>query len=540
MLRAATLRLRRSRSGVRDRWRRFAGLPGVVAAAVSGAALALAFPPFDLWPLAFAAVAALSLLTRGRTGRRGGVLGLVFGLGFFVVLLRWLHVVGWDAVLALACLQAAFLVPLGAALAWTSRWRAWPVAHAVLWVGVEALRAREPFGGLPWGRLAFSQADSPLVRLAAVGGSPLVSLAVAGVGVALAATACTIRPARLRTLVPLAAAGALFGTAALAPVTHGGPTQTTVALVQGNVPRAGYDTAQQQQVVFANHVKATHDLATAVRAGTAPKPDLVIWPENSSDSDPFGHLPVQFAIDGAVDDIGAPTLVGAVLDAGPTHVRNVGIVWSPNTGPGAFYTKRHPVPFGEYLPMRGLVSTLFSRFHRVPRDFEAGHTPGVLDLGSTRIGDVICFEIAYDGLVRDVVRSGGRVIVVQTNNATYGRTGQPQQQLAITRLQAIAHGRAVVVAATSGISAVIDPDGTVRHRTKEFTREVVVSQVPLLSGTTWADRLGGWPEAALSLAALACAALAAPWRRRAAQEASVGSTAPAEVALPEGPDTAPP
>jgi apolipoprotein N-acyltransferase len=264
--------------------------------------------------------------------------------------------------------------------------------------------------------------------------------------------------------------------------------------------------------VFANHVAATHDLAAAVRAGTAPKPDLVIWPENSSDMDPFGHLPVEFAIDAAVDDIGAPTLVGAVLDAGPKHVRNVGIVWTPGKGPGEFYTKRHPVPFGEYLPLRPLVTALISRLDRVPRDFEAGHRPGVLDLGTTRIGDVICFEIAYDDLVRDVVRDGGRLLVVQTNNATYGRTGQPEQQLAITRLRAVEHGRAVVVAATSGISAVIAPDGGLRHRTGEFTREVTVSAVPLLSDRTVADRVGAWPEAALSALAIAAGLLA--WPRR--------------------------
>jgi apolipoprotein N-acyltransferase len=284
--------------------------------------------------------------------------------------------------------------------------------------------------------------------------------------------------------------------------------------VQGNVPRAGYDTAEQQQVVFANHVQATHDLAAAVRAGTAPKPAMVIWPENSSDMDPFGHLSVEFAIDSAVADVDAPTLVGAVLDAGPEHLRNVGIVWTPGKGPGAFYTKRHPVPFGEYLPMRPLVTALISRLHRVPLDFEAGHSPGVLDLGSTRIGDVICFEIAYDGLVRDAVRGGGRLLVVQTNNATYGRTGQPEQQLAISRLRAVEHGRALVVAATSGISAVVAPDGAIRHRTAEFTRAVTVSQVPLLSGRTLSDRLGDGPEAALGALGAAAAVLAFPRRRR--------------------------
>jgi len=130
---------------------------------LSGALLATAFPPFDLWPAAFVAVAALSLLTRGCSGRRGACLGFAFGLGFFLVLLRWLHVVGWDAVLALAALEALFLIPVGTVFAWTADRRAWPVSQALVWVAAEALRSRTPFGGLPWGRLAFSQADSPLL-----------------------------------------------------------------------------------------------------------------------------------------------------------------------------------------------------------------------------------------------------------------------------------------------------------------------------------------------------------------------------------------
>ena len=163
-------------------------------------------------------------------------------------------------------------------------------------------------------------------------------------------------------------------------------------------------------------------------------------------------------IEGAVDAVGVPVLVGAVLDGpGPDYVSNTGIVWSPETGPGERYVKRHPVPFGEYIPFRDQLSGLIARLDQIPRDFAAGSRPGVLDVGPTRVGDVICFEIAYDGIVRDVVDGGAKVLVVQTNNATYNGTGQPEQQLAMSRLRAIEHGRAVLVAATSGISAVVLP-----------------------------------------------------------------------------------
>ncbi len=119
------------------------------------------------------------------------------------------------------------------------------------------------------------------------------------------------------------------------------------------------------------------------------------------------------------------------------------------------------MPFGEYIPMRDLMTKFIGRLALIPRDFLPGTEPGVLDVGGTRIGDVICFEVAFDGLVRDTVRDGGKLLIVQTNNATYGHTGQPEQQLAISRIRAIEHGRAMVIAATSGISGVIRADGSV-------------------------------------------------------------------------------
>jgi apolipoprotein N-acyltransferase len=122
-------------------------------------------------------------------------------------------------------------------------------------------------------------------------------------------------------------------------------------------------------------------------------------------------------------------------------------------------------------------------------------------MGKATVADVICFEVAYDGLVRDVVRAGGDLLVVQTNNATFGRSGEAVQQLAMTRLRAIEHGRATVQVSTVGVSAIVRPDGTVVEDTRLFTRDVLVARVPLLDGRTLADRLGGWPEALLCLLA---------------------------------------
>jgi apolipoprotein N-acyltransferase len=211
----------------------------------------------------------------------------------------------------------------------------------------------------------------------------------------------------------------------------------------------------------------------------------------------------------AVRAVGVPVLVGAVIDSpnAPDKVENRGIAWDPVTGPGAYYTKRHPVPFGEYVPFRSVLTRFISRLNRVPRDFAPGTWAGNLQVGPVRIGDVICFEVAYDGIVRDVSRS--QLLVVQTNNATYGHTSEPWQQVAMSRLRAVEHGRTVLVAATSGVSAVIAPDGRVVRQSAEFTPYIQVASVAARTSRTLADRLGSdieWALAALGVAALVVAA----------------------------------
>ncbi len=480
-------------------------LPRLALAAAAGLILDAAFAPIALSYLALIATALLVLVVRGTTVRQGAWLGAAFGLGFFLPLLHWSgSVAGPGAWLALVLLQTALVIPLGAGLALVTRLPGWPIWTAAVWVADEALRSRVPFGGFPWGRLAFSQPDTVLTPLAAVGGAPLVTFAVALVGGSLALA--LVRPAR-RELLFVVPGLVLVSAAVLIPTPTDGP-MTRVAVVQGNVPRLGLDFNAQRSAVLRNHVAATRDLAAAVRAGTTPRPDIVIWPENASDIDPFEDAEAYRLIDDAVRDIGVPVLVGTLIDAG-AKVDNAGVVWDPVTGPGARYVKRHPVPFGEYMPFRSLLRKITTKVDLVPRDFRAGQEPGVLDVGPVRLGDVICFEVAYDALVRDVVTGGGRLLVVQTNNATFGRSGETEQQLAMGRVRAVEHGRSLLVAATSGVSAVFAPDGRTLGRAEVFTRDVLVHDVPLRSAQTLATRVGGAPEAVLALVGLLALGLAA-------------------------------
>jgi apolipoprotein N-acyltransferase len=288
----------------------------------------------------------------------------------------------------------------------------------------------------------------------------------------------------------------------LVPTPSGAERSAVVAVVQGNVPRAGLDFNAERERVLRNHVEATESLTEQVRLGEVPKPDLVLWPENSSDIDPFTDASAAALIQSATDRIGVPVLVGAVVDGPGRFLSNTGVVWRPGTGPGERYVKRHPAPFAEYIPLRSIARRVSDKVDLVARDFVAGTAVRTLPMGKAEVADVICFEVAYDGLVRDVVRKGGNLLVVQTNNATFGRTGEAVQQLAMTRLRAIEHGRATVQVSTVGVSAIVRPDGSVVSDTDLFTRDVLVARVPLREASTVADKVGSWPEAVLSALAV--------------------------------------
>jgi apolipoprotein N-acyltransferase len=538
-----------------ERGRRPPHLGRRIAGAVAcGVGLALAFPPYDVWPLLVLAVAGMSLLVRGTALPAAAGLTMVAGLAFFLVLLRWATVIGSDAWVLLALLEASAWLLLGAGLAAVQRLRFWPAWAAAVWVLVEALRATVPLGGFPWGRLAFGVTGSPLLPWAAIGGAAGLSALVAFLAQLLALAVLGLRrPGAARWTTPLAAvagAAALVAGAALVPLpTAGRPV--TVAAVQGNVPRVGMDFLGEREAVLRNHVQATSRLAAQVRSGRLPAPDLVVWPENSSDIDPFRNPDAGRRIDAAVADIGVPVLVGTLVyppgEAGAdgveavTTVENTGVVWDPDRGPGQRYVKRHPVPFGEYVPFRALLQGVVARLDRIPVDFASGDRPGVLELGGTVVGDLICFEVAYDDLLRDVVDGGAELLVVQTNNATYALTGQPEQQFAISRLRAVEHGRTLVVAATSGISGVVAPDGSVLARTEQFVQELVVERVPTRTALTPATRMGRWPELVLAAGGvLAVVAGLRRRRRRAASAATPGDPRLPEPSLVRAPSAAPP
>ncbi|RKS09471.1 apolipoprotein N-acyltransferase [Nocardiopsis sp. Huas11] len=509
------------------RWGRYDLLWRVLAAAGSGLAQLLALPPYGLWWLGPLSAALLVFAVAGVRLRRAAWLGGLSGATLMVPLVRWQDIFGVDVWLAIAGAETVYFLPMAMGIALAVRLPGWPVWTAALWVAQEALRARWPLGGFPWGKLAYAQPDTPFVGYAALGSSALVSFAVALSGGvllwavlrALSATA----PARAR--VASASAGVLVAAAvlaggALAPsVARPAPAETvTVAMVQGNVPNVGeMSILGERMQVLRNHADGVHELAEAVRAGEEPRPDMVLLPENASDIDPFRDPEAEEIISEAARDIGVPLLWGMSRfnDDGTRYVQSV--VWDPETGPGDVYVKRYLVPFGEYIPYRDFFTRFVQRLEQVSSDAVPGTEPGAIDVAGTTLAVGICFDIAFDPPVRESVAAGGQIIVVPTNNANYNFTGQTNQQLAITQLRAVEHGRSAVVVSTSGVSAVVDPDGTVAYESPEAEADVHVAQITAMDGQTLGTRLGAAPEAVLSALGVASVLAAVIVTRRRAR-----------------------
>lgn len=489
---------------------------------IAGLMLLAAFPPVGAWWTAPIGVAVLVRLCGGLTGRQAYSAAFQTYAVLFLPLLEWTRYVGVVPWIALALLEASIAATIGPLVVAVGRRVAGRRAERLLFVAavvgavvtVEAVRARVPFGGLTWGRLAFGQSDGPLLGWAAWGGAPAVSAAVVLTGLGLSGAWDGLRSGRSREVFGSTAAVAVVVLMAVAiPTPTDGP-EVQVAAVQGNVPRAGIDAFAEDLVVLDNHLARTRELAESVAQGVAPRPDLVIWPENAADQDPRQEPQTRQRLDAALDALGGQAfLLGAVLRDAPGVSSNALLVWGRGGVQGRIYRKQHLVPFGEYLPLRSLFERLYpSAGELLPRDFTAGSGVGLLALNGIPLAVGTCFEVAFDSLPRDAVRAGGQLLVLPSNNASYGRSAQSAQQLAMARLRAVEHGRSTIVATTSGISALVRPDGRVIARSGLYEPAVLSASLPRRTQLTFATRHGAAVER--SLIGLLPLALLAGWRRR--------------------------
>ncbi len=520
------------------------GVPGAVAygvcvllrlllAALGGLGLWLAFPSYNLWFLAPVGSALIVLSLTGVGLWRGAFLGLVAGWACFVPLVSWSGIfVGTLPWMALATLCALYVAAFGAVAAYLQgrrqHTRVRPFAVALAWMVAEFARATTPFGGFPWGRLGFSQADSPALAVVAWVGVPGLGFLVAFCGALLALALHTIfvgsvtdefgvtqerhgfaRRLGTAVLATTVAAGVFIAPEAIRRPIDGDPVQ--VVAIQGNVPEMSLEFNAQRRAVLDNHVNTTLEAARRVEDGDIPAPDLVLWPENSSDIDPLRNGDAARIINEAVDAIDAPLVVGAVLAPPNKPLANASLLYLPGQGPVQSYVKRSPVPFAEYMPYRDFFRRFSDKVDLLTRDFGAGDAIGVLDVplegaaaqqpaGPTlKLGVAICFEVVIDDVMADTVREGADLIAVPTNNATFGFTDESVQQLAASRVKAVELGRSIVHISTVGVSSFVAPDGSVSEGTDLFTQDILSGSMTRRTQISPAVVVGPWLEPAASV-----------------------------------------
>ena len=469
-----------------------AGVPAVTA----GLLLAAAVPPWGWWPTAFVGIALFDRVLAGRpVGSRFGH-GMLFAAAWILPATVWmldLSAVGW----VLAALIHSTIYGIASILVPAGPGRRLGLVGAVTLA--EFTRWSIPFGGMPLATIPMGQADGPLVPVVRVAGSLLLVALVVAVGVGLSALIGSRRIGRgpVGTVAP--ATGAVVAAvllAALAPTGHEVGT-IDMAAVQGGGPQRTRATPTGAATVFANQVAATQFVDRPV--------DLVLWPENVVNPSP---VPVTgrrradrlYADDAALVLAYEADRLGAVLVPGwfhghaddPTANVNYSTAVEPDGTVVDRYDKVRTVPFGEFVPLRGLAEVVAG--DALPaRDLRPGTGSAVLDTSVGRLGVTISWEVFFDHRSRDPVLDGAQLMLNPTNGASYWLTQVQTQQIASSRLRAIETGRWVVQAAPTGFSAVIDPDGRLLARTGVGEQAVLQYTVGLREGLTWATRLGPVP-----------------------------------------------
>ena len=469
----------------------------------AGTLVALSMPPWGFWPLAIVGVVLFEVALGAAPARRERFrLGLLFGAGWMYLGLGWMVQLTAPGYV-IAGLVFSLLHAGAALVAPTGTWRVIgrPATHAL----VEALRFSFPFGGIPLATMGMSQVGGPLVGVVRVGGVILLTWLVFQLGFALAGPAPGV-PAFARRFRPGTRGephGALAFLAVVVIVVlsvvapRGAETgeQLPVAAVQGGGEQGTSALEVPSSLVTERHLAATRTISDDADV------ELVLWPENTIDVAVFDGSDVYRAITDEAARLDAPFAVGVTED--PRI--NSQIVVGPDGAIVDQYVKVRRVPFGEYVPLRGLLEALGAPIEQIGRDADAGTGPAYVDLpDGTRLGVVISWEVFFAGRAREGVKEGAEAILNPTNGASYTGTIVQTQQVASSQLRAIENGRWVVQAAPTGFTAIVDADGNVRQRTAVSEQRVLYDTIELRDGRTWYTNLGDGPFIA-ALLVLLCA-----------------------------------
>ena len=454
----------------------------------SGIAVAVSFPPLDLGPLVLVALIPLLWAWRDARPSHAALYGFAYGIACFSAELPWIRYFGTVAIVPLVLALASGVALTGAIVAALARRGvASPLITAAAWVFAEALLGRWPLGGFAWCDLGITLHDVSAARaLASLGGVLLVSYVIVAVNGFLLDGIVALRARRTRG-VAFSAAGlvGLLAFTAVAVVVRFEPTPTgklRFAMLQGDDEELSLAEQTTQQLTPA-HL----DLADQLQG----EYDLVVFPESALDTDPEFDPALRARIQQLAAEHDTAVLVNARTPGTEGQVRNSNLLYTPAGRLQGVYSKQHLVPFGEYVPWRDQLSFV-PELRQIPYDFQPGDRTTLFRVRDHRIGSVICFESAFGPLVRDFVRDGAEAIVVSTSNRSYRRSGNSAQHLAQGQMRAAETGRPVLQASVSGISAVIDPDGSVHGTTGLFERRIVDGTLTTTTGETPYVRFGDW------------------------------------------------
>lgn len=472
----------------------------IAAALFAGFLLGAAFAPLSLWFCAPLALAILLYLLHHLSKRSFAMKLLVilcFGTTFYLPLLSWSNTyVGNVPWLILATLQILFLLPIAfISFSIDAPWRVATFPSA--WVALEWCAAHFPFGGFGWGRVGFSQANAPYAALARFGGVPLISFFVASIASVIYFLVMGEKGSKLFKIIGRYAGGVLTLAVFLVLLspTPQRKADFSVVGIQGGVPQMGLNFNDRAAAVFNKHLSTT----SAYMSSHKNRVDLIIWPENSVDIDPFANTDISAQITALTNKLNLPILIGAVTNIG-ARLYNESILWVPGRGATSRYVKQHLTPFGEYIPLRAMAERI-SPYARTVADFYPGIEKVLHKTGKAVVAPIICYELLDDALGRSMTE-GSNLITVQTNNATFGLGSESMQQLNITRIRAIEHQKFVVSISTTGVSAFIDPRGKITQLTSQNSSAVIQDKIALLTGRSFSDRYGSQVELALILMGL--------------------------------------
>lgn len=465
------------------------GFWGLLAALAIAAGLLLAFPSAwgSHWLGAWLALGLWLLILRRARRSYALVISILTSLLFFLVLFHWVAIsltftTPW---IALALFETLFPTLWSVSVLATRKLTSplWTFWTAFSFAGIEAWRACFPWTGMPWGMLGFSQVDSPMKGWIPLLGENGMAFLMVGIVAALVSVTWKISMPNLATAA-LALVLMIFSGVGLPslPDVQDSP-QLKVAAIQGGVSWPIGPTYAHPGTILSGH------LAQA-RASDLRGTQVVLWGEQAADIDLRSDAQWAEELRNWQENLQIPVIFGTLVYGEKTTSNQV--LKLEDGKLSQIYTKREPVPFGEFLPARPTISKLFpEQVKMLPRDMVPGESPGVTPVGNARIGANICFEVVIDALVRDTVHAGANLLYFPTNNSSFGYSYQSRQQLQIARFRALEYDRSSVQVAVGGVSALINPDGQVVSQSGLFRADTLKAALPLRDTLTWQARFGG-------------------------------------------------